>query len=148
MSTRYYVLTERERRKKMFLKEYLEKIEKALPKTLLEWVPNELRDYIADVELDDAVKNTSHLLVSAMDTYFGGEDERELCTVSGTTHLRRFQPIPVIADDLIVEDEYGKVYCLDEFEKHMKESYPALSRTEVEGMVRMMKRWEEQYRPS
>ncbi len=62
--------------------------------------------------------------------------------------LRRFQPIPVIADDLIVEDEYGKVYSLDEFETHMKESYPALSRTEIEGMVRMMKRWEEQYRPS
>lgn len=126
----------------------MEKIENTLPGTLLEWVPNELKDFIENVELDDAVKNTSHLLVSAMDTYFGGEDERELCTVSGTTHLRRFQPIPVIADDLIVEDEYGKVYSLDEFEKHMKESYPALSRTEVEGMVRMMKRWEEQYRPS
>ena len=126
----------------------MEKIENTLPGTLLEWVPNELKDFIENVELDDAVRNTGHLLVSAIDTYFGGEDARELCTISGTTHLRRFQPIPVIADDLIVEDEYGKVYSLDEFVTHMKESYPALSRTEIEGMVRMMKRWEEQYRPS
>lgn len=148
MSTRFYVLTEREHRKKLLLKEYLEKIEKTLPGALLEWAPHELKNYIEDVELDDAVRNTSHLLVSALDTYFGGEDERELCTVSGTTHLRRLQPIPVIADDLIVEDEYGKEYSLDEFEAYLKESYPALPRTEVEGMVRMMKRWEEQYRPS
>ena len=148
MSTRFYVLSERQHRKKMLLKEYLEKIEKTLPGTLLELAPYDLCNYVADVELDDAVRNTSHLLVSAMEDYFGGDDEHELCTVSGTTYLRRFQPTPIIDGKLIVEDEYGKVYSLEEFEAHMKQNYPGILNTEIDGMVRMMRLWEERNKPS
>ena len=143
MSMKYYVLSAKEHRRKVLLKEYLERIDKELPLFLLEMAPIELSHHIEDVELDDAAQNTSRLLVSAMETRLEGNQEQELCEIAGAAYLRRFNPIQVFDDTIIVEDEYGKVYSLNEFETHMKESYPKVSAVEIEGMVRMMKRWEE-----
>lgn len=148
MSVSYYVLTTKERKLRLLLKEYLKNIETVIPQRLKEMEPAELNDLIEPFEMEEAIRNGVHFMVGSMENYLGNDQERMFCTISGTTHMRRFDVIPIIDDDLIVEDEYGNVYNLDEFEDHLKRSYPAISKTQIEGMVRMMRLWEERARPS
>ena len=148
MSVSYYVLTTKERKLRLLLKEYLKNIETVIPQRLKEMEPAELNDLIEPFEMEEAIRNGVHFMVGSMENYLGNDQERMFCTISGTTHMRRFDVIPIIDDDLIVEDEYGNVYNLDEFEDHLKRSYPAISKKEIAGMVRKMRLWEERARPS
>lgn len=142
MSVNYYVMAERDYRKYCLKKEFLKAVESELAGCLVSRVPVEL---YALEDMTEDLKAAAHAMYVVLATQIDENKDILLCSVSGRNlHVQYMDFQPIKGQRLVVLDEYGNTYNLDEIGNKLMEQVEPTQWKKVMAIVRDLRAWEKE----
>ena len=134
----YFITSKEDYERHKRVQDFLERARKNLPAFLRSELPEGLSgDDEIKQGIRDAVPGMIAELSKTVDTY----REEKICTVtSENLYIFPDGAEPVTGFELVITDEYGKTYTLDEFKAYLLAEFPSKTRTIV-SFLNELKTW-------
>ena len=134
----YFIASKVDHERHRAMLDFLEHVRKNLPAFLRSELPEGLS---GDVEIKQGIRDSVPGMIAELSKTVDTYREEKICTVtSENLYIFPDGAEPVTGSELVITDEYGKTYTLDEFRAYLLTEFPTKTRTIV-SFLNELKTW-------